>query len=210
MVGERNICGGGHLIAICFCCSLEKKCPFRTYALKLLGVDEEQYEEIKEEMKIEAPGTCFGNLAYCCSPEKQCQARDEALRELGWSYTDYLRYKWKITEALVGDKLDYAKRERVLKQYAIQLLELDTQKEYKAIGYGNVGMKAVWISEVVDSGELGDEELKRELGETVFLGARVPRFLVEKVDEAIERGLAKTRTEVVKQALALWIKAVFV
>jgi len=208
LVGEVNICGGGHLAAIVFCCDPRKKrCPFRDFALKMLGIDKERFIEVKDRLGVEAPGTCFGNLAYCCSPEKTCPRRDKVLAELGWSYSRYLQYKWRILEELISrEDLVWAFTERVLRQYGIELLELDTQRVYRALGYGNVRMKAVWINEVVDEESLGDEELARELGETEFVGVRVPKSTLRELDELVGQGMFKSRSHAIRAAISLLLK----
>jgi len=208
LVGEVNICGGGHLAAIVFCCDPRKKrCPFRDYALKRLEISVDRFVEVKDKHKIEGK-VCFGNLAYCCSPEKNCSARDRVLAELGWSYTKYLQYKWEIFKDLVPkDKWELAFTERVLKQYAMELLELDTRKIYKAMGYGNIGMKAIWISEVVDDNTVLKNDVGKELGETEFVGVRVPRTILRKIDDLVDRGVFKSRSQAIRSGLTLLLKA---
>ena len=208
LLGEPNICGGGHLAAIVFCCDPRKKrCPFRDYALKLLGISKDEFVKVKDEMKVECEECCFKNLAYCCSPEKICPLRDAALKRLGWTLSKYLQYKWEILERLVDrEKMDFAFSERVLKQYGMELLELDTQKVYRALGYGNVGMKAVWITKVVGEEPLLDKELREELRGTEFVGARVPRPLLRRVDELVARGIFKSRSHAIRAGLSLLLK----
>jgi len=212
LVGEVNVCGGGHLAAIVFCCDpRRKRCPFRDFALRTLGIDKERFIEVKDRLKVDAPGTCFGNLAYCCSPEKPCPRRDRILAELGWSYSRYLQYKWELLGELIS-KEDYERvfKERVLKQYGMELLELDTRKVYRAVGFGNVSMKAVWISELIDERSLRDEDLKRELGETEFVGVRIPRALLKKIDELVDRGVFKSRSHAIRSGLNLLLKTCYV
>jgi len=209
LVGEPNVCGGGHLAAVVFCCDPRvKRCPFRDYALKALGVSKEKFTEVKDRLGVEAPGTCFGNLAYCCSPEKQCPKRDKVLDGLDWSYSRYLQYKWQLLLELVPrESLERAFEERVLKQYGMELLELDTRTVFRAVGYGNVAMKAVWIQDVIDSSSLADEELGRELGEAEFVGARIPRRILQDIDELVGRGVFKSRSQAIRSGLMLLLKA---
>jgi len=207
LVGEPNLCGGGHLASIVFCCDpRRKKCPFRDYALARLGISKEMFVEIKEKHRVESD-TCFGNLAYCCSPEKNCPRRNKALYSLKWNFRQYLQYKWEILKDLVPrEMMDRAFTERVLRQYGMELLELDTQKVYRALGFGNIDMKAVWITEVVKSENLANEDLGKELKESEFIGVRMPKVMLRELDELVELGVFESRSQAIRAAVSLLLK----
>lgn len=132
----HNICGAGTLHSIVFCCAIEKECPFRTKALNMLGITEEEYTKIKEKNCIEAD-VCYGNLAYCCSPEKKCAMRDSALEKLGWSIEDYLNYKSKILRDFVAIARNKdAFNQRVIQRFAVIYCDLDTGEEYRGLAMG--------------------------------------------------------------------------
>ena len=171
----------------------------------------ESKEPYVYDLTVEGTENFVANFLFihnCCSPEKNCPVRDRALAKLGWSYTRYLQYKWEIFKDLVPkDKWELAFSERVLKQYAMELLELDNQKIYKALGYGNIGMKAMWISEVVDDNTMLKNDIGKELGETEFVGVRVPRTILRKIDDLVDRGVFKSRSQAIRSGLTLLLKA---
>lgn len=132
----HNICGAGTLHSIVFCCAIEKECPFRTKALEMLGITEEEYTKIKEKNCVEAD-VCYGNLAYCCSLEKKCAIRDSALEKLGWSGEDYLEYKSKIlADFLAIARVKDAFNRRVIQRFAVMFCDLDTGEEYRGLAIG--------------------------------------------------------------------------
>jgi len=155
---ETNICGGGTLIALVFCCGLEKPCPYRDEALKLLGISKETYKKVKEAHRIDAD-VCFGSLAYCCSLRKRCPARDKALKKLDMSYDDYIRYKLKILKDLIPpDKLNFALHTRIVRPLILLVADTQEKKLYKCLGLGNVHFNDIRLVRVISVEPLKDEK----------------------------------------------------
>lgn len=195
-----NVCGGGTLCAIVYCCPHD--CPIRNVALRRLGIEKSKYLEVKNRLGIRHDGVCWKNLAYCCSPLKPCPKRDHALQELGMSLEDYLRYKAELLEEL----LKYAKatedeifKVKVVYSYFGFLYVPELGKELRVLGQyvpdEKMCLPAV-ILEVVNNDEL---RLKIH-GEYAPLTIYLPRELVKKINEA-EPIIGKNFTEFVAEAV---------
>ena len=169
-----NLCGGGSLIALVYCCGItvevdgrerSRPCPIRDYALKLLGISKEKYREVKERHRLYDPSICYKNLAYCCSLLKECPLRDQARVRLGVDDEGYVEYKLKILRDLIpSDKLEYALSTRVIKRLAMIIFDVtDPMKEectvWRAEGIGNPDLGLVTIRKVVS------RELRKVRGE---------------------------------------------
>lgn len=100
LLNMPNLCAGGKLAALVFCCSTRKECPVRDKALEILGISKEDYEMVKSSMDYRDDRLCYGNLAFCCSLEEECRVRDTVMRELGMSPGDYIAMKKKLLEEL--------------------------------------------------------------------------------------------------------------
>jgi len=144
-----NLCGGGPLISLVYCCGLEKPCPIRNYALKLLEITPEKFKEVKEKHRIDAEGTCFKNLAYCCSLQKECPYRDEARKRLNMSDEEYIRYKLEILRDLIPDeKLGYALKTTVMMPLIFVIVDPREWIEWRGLGFGNPDLKVFFIQQV--------------------------------------------------------------
>jgi len=99
MLNLPNLCGGGTLDAIVFCCSTKKGCPYRDEALKRLNILKDDYERVKQS-KFKDKRLCYGDLGFCCSLEVDCPRRDAVMRDLGMSPGDYLAFKAKLLDDL--------------------------------------------------------------------------------------------------------------
>jgi len=173
-----NLCNASPLASIVFCCKTTKNCPFRDEALRILGISKEEYTEVKERNKIEAKGTCYGNLAYCCSLNVQCEARDNALKELGMTPLDYLKYKYKILKELIPEsKLQLALKERVVYLLAFEAVCLNNADiGFRGIALGN--------PELVDNlVVLNYQEITPKLDESVRDSIRKEKFLSVRVSK---------------------------
>ena len=173
-----NLCNASPLASIVFCCKTTKNCPFRDEALRILGISKEEYTEVKEKNKIEAKGTCYGNLAYCCSLNVQCEARDNALKELGMTPSDYLKYKYKILKELIPEsKLQLALKERVVYLLAFEAVCLNNADiGFRGIALGN--------PELVDNlVVLNYQEITPKLDESVRDSIRKEKFLSVRVSK---------------------------
>jgi len=173
-----NLCNASPLASIVFCCKTAKNCPFRDEALRILGISKEEYTEVKEKNKIEAKGTCYGNLAYCCSLNVQCESRDNALKELGMTPLDYLKYKYKILKELIPEsKLQLALKERVVYLLAFEAVCLNNADiGFRGIALGN--------PELVDNlVVLNYQEITPKLDESVRDSIRKEKFLSVRVSK---------------------------
>jgi len=212
LIGEPPLCEGGRLVSIVFCCDPRKKrCPILEEALKLLGITVDDFVKVmlKHGKKIqEIDGTCFGNLAFCPSPEKSSKDRDYALMKLDWSLSRYLRYKFNILKDLIPeDKLDYAFNTRVLRQFAVELLDLETRKVYKAFALGNLKTGMLMLTEIFREEDLKDVQVESVLRKTDYVGVRIPKDLLEQLDELVEKGIIGCRSDGIRRALMLYLSA---
>jgi len=212
LIGEPQLCEGGRLASIVFCCDPRRKwCPILEEALKMLGLTAEDYVNAMEKRGVkisERDGTCFGNLAFCPSPEKPSRDRDEALLRMGWSLSKYLKYKFNILRDLVPpNKLDYAFNTRVLRQYAVEMLDLETKRVYKALALGNVRSRTLMITEIFRRRDLKDRQVEVVLSQTEYVGVRIPKDIVRELDELVAKGLLKSRSDGIRRALLLYLGA---
>jgi len=212
LVGEPPLCEGGRLASIVFCCDPRvNPCPILDEALRILGISREKFIEVMERERIDieaVDGTCYGNLAFCPSLEKPSKDRDEALRRLGWSVTDYLRYKFRLLTRLVPkNQLKRVFNERVLRQYAVDVLDLETKRVYKAFALGNISSGILRITEVFREGELRDRQVEDVISRTEFVGVRIPKDLLSGLDSLIKKGIVKSRSDGIRRALIIYLSA---
>ena len=212
LVGEPQLCEGGRLASVVFCnpfyCG---DCPVFMEALRELGVDRERFLSVAEKMQKRIPvrdGSCSGNLALCPSMEKDSRDRDEALLRLGWSPSRYLRFKYDMLVMLLGNdprRLEKAFTVRLLRQFAVTALDLETRRVYKALALGNIDRgRVLFITETIDT---NTEDSIEWLEETELVGVRIPKQLVRKLDELVERGIIQSRSDGLRRALALYLEA---
>lgn len=184
LIKYDNLCNASPLTSLVFCCSVEKKCPFRDKALKILGISKKEYTRIKEENKIEAKGTCYGNLAYCCSLNSACESRDKALKELNISHSEYLKYKYKILTKLIPEnKLQLAENTKVIYMLAFEAVSLDnTDLGYRGIAFGNPELTDNLV--ILNYQEITpkiDEKVKDSLKKEKFLSIRISKSTYNKL-----------------------------
>ena len=212
LIGEPPLCEGGRLVSIVFCCDpRRKRCPVLEEALKMLGLTVEDFVKVMEKHGIsvsEKDGTCFGNLAFCPSLEKPSKDRDVFLIRKGWSLTRYLKYKFRILQDLVpSDRLGYAFSTRVLRQYAVEMLDLETKKVYRALALGNIKSGTLMITEIFREQDLRDRQVEILLSQTEYVGVRIPQNLVSELDELVEKGVIESRSDGIRRALMLYLSA---
>jgi len=207
LIRLENLCNGSPLAAIAFCCRSTKPCPFRDKALELLGIGVEEYEAVKEEMKIEAKGTCYGNLAYCCSLNTQCEARDRVLNELEMTPAEYLQYKYRILKKLIPKELEEeAFTRKVVFLFAFEMVNLDDPDTgYRGLALGNPELTDnLLIIDVKPMSPSMSEDVKNEVRKNKFLSVRVSS---EKYEQLVN--LASVRdcnvSDVVREAIALYL-----
>ena len=93
----KQICRGGDIRALSFCCMPVKNCPLIP-TLDKLGIAREEFMELKQEYVRNTPlsegkQTCFGSLAWCCKDSSPCMFRELSIRQAGLSNAEYMRKK---------------------------------------------------------------------------------------------------------------------
>jgi len=212
LIGEPPLCEGGRLASIVFCCDPRRKpCMILDEALRMLGISKDDFVRVMEKHRIpvqENDGSCFGNLAFCPSLEKPSRDRDRALIRMGWSLNRYLKYKFNILRDLVPPgKMDYVFSTRVLKQFAVEALDLETKKVYRALALGNLRSRTLLITEIFREQDLRDRQVENVLSQTEYVGVRVPKELVVQLDELVAKGIIKSRSDGIRRALLLYLGA---
>jgi tRNA-dihydrouridine synthase B len=101
----KQICRGGDIRALAFCCMPVKPCPLIP-TLEKLGVSPQDFVTMKMEgvkgTALEGgSGTCFGSLAYCCKDTTPCMFRDGALHQAGVKRSVYMRLKRDLSRKIM-------------------------------------------------------------------------------------------------------------
>lgn len=101
----KQLCRGGDIRSLTFCCMPVKKCPLLP-VLENLGISRNEFMSLKLDGVKNTPlqggeNTCFGSLAWCCKSSTPCMFRNMALKEAGLSLPDYMRYKRRLSEKLM-------------------------------------------------------------------------------------------------------------
>ena len=101
----KQICRGGDIRALSFCCMPVKNCPLIP-TLDKLGIAREEFIELKQEYVRNTPlsegkQTCFGSLAWCCKDSSPCMFRELSIRQAGLSNAEYMRKKRDLSDKLM-------------------------------------------------------------------------------------------------------------
>jgi len=101
----KQLCRGGDIRSLTFCCMPVKNCPLIP-TLDKLGISRNEFMSLKLDAVKNTPlasgeNTCFGSLAWCCKSSTPCIFRNMALKEVGLSLPDYMRYKRRLSEKLM-------------------------------------------------------------------------------------------------------------
>jgi tRNA-dihydrouridine synthase B len=93
----KQLCRGGDIRSLAFCCMPVKHCPLIPF-LESIGLSREDYMRIKTEAVdgtpiAEGKTTCFGSLAWCCKSSSPCMLRELSVKEAGLSAPEYMREK---------------------------------------------------------------------------------------------------------------------
>jgi tRNA-dihydrouridine synthase B len=102
----KQLCRGGDLRALTFCCMPVKDCPLLP-ALRRIDLSPGEYIGLKQRSVIGTPlvegeNTCFGSLAWCCKSSTPCMFRDITLAQIGITRQDYMRYKHRLSEKIMA------------------------------------------------------------------------------------------------------------
>ena len=103
----KQLCRGGDIRALTFCCPPVKDCPLLP-TLSKVGLPREKYVELKREAVKgttleEGPYTCFGSLTWCCKTSSPCLLRDATLEQMGLSKKEYMRRKRELSRVIMGE-----------------------------------------------------------------------------------------------------------
>jgi len=101
----KQLCRGGDLRALTFCCMPVKRCPLLPH-LQLAGLGRDDYINVKTDAVKGTPlengqFTCFGSLAWCCKATSPCMLRDSTLEREGISRREYMRMKRTLSEKIM-------------------------------------------------------------------------------------------------------------
>lgn len=101
----KQLCRGGDLRALTFCCMPVKRCPLIPQ-LQKAALDRNEYITLKTEAVKGTPlengqFTCFGSLAWCCKATSPCHLRDTTLGNKGLSRQEYMRLKRMLSERIM-------------------------------------------------------------------------------------------------------------
>ncbi|WP_342678089.1 methanogenesis marker 9 domain-containing protein [Methanofollis sp. UBA420] len=102
----KQLCRGGDVRSLAFCCMPVKHCPLIPF-LESIGLSREDYIRIKTEAVEGTPiaggkTTCFGSLSWCCKSSSPCMLRELSMKEAGLSSVEYMRQK----RRLAGDIME--------------------------------------------------------------------------------------------------------
>ncbi|WP_321507848.1 methanogenesis marker 9 domain-containing protein [uncultured Methanoregula sp.] len=102
----KQLCRGGDVRALTFCCMPVKECPLIP-TLSRLGIPREDYIDIKLGSVKGTPleggkKTCFGSLAWCCKTSSPCMFRDMTLKQTKISRKEYMRLKRDLSDTIMG------------------------------------------------------------------------------------------------------------
>jgi TIM-barrel protein len=101
----KQLCRGGDVRALTFCCLPVKDCPLIPH-LKRLGISREEYIRMKQEAVRGTPleageYTCFGSMAWCCKATSPCMLRDSTMQKSGLTTKEYMRLKRHLSQTIM-------------------------------------------------------------------------------------------------------------
>ncbi|NLX49191.1 MAG: methanogenesis marker 9 domain-containing protein [Methanospirillum sp.] len=103
----KQLCRGGDIRALAFCCMPVKACPLIP-TLEKIGMSRDRYMAIKQEAVqgtvLEGGAqTCFGSLAWCCKASSPCMFRDMTLQQAGVSKKEYMQAKRQLSAEITRE-----------------------------------------------------------------------------------------------------------
>ena len=100
----KQLCRGGDIRALAFCCPPVKPCPLIPY-LQKLGISPQEFLDMKIAAAglplMSGEGTCFGSLVFCCKSSTPCFGRDRALHQMSMSKSTYMKEKRALADRLL-------------------------------------------------------------------------------------------------------------
>lgn len=109
----KQLCRGGDIRALTFCCMPVKSCPLIP-TLEKIGLSRNEYLKLKQDAVKGTPledgkSTCFGSLAWCCKISSPCMFRNMTLEKKGLSAQEYMRCKHRLSEKIMHRIFDESK-----------------------------------------------------------------------------------------------------
>ena len=103
----KQLCRGGDVRALAFCCMPVKSCPLIP-TLEKIGMSRDRYIALKREAVggtvLEAGAqTCFGSLSWCCKSSSPCMFRDMTLGQMGVSKKEYMQAKRRLSDEMMRE-----------------------------------------------------------------------------------------------------------
>ena len=103
----KQLCRGGDIRSLAFCCMPVKSCPLIP-TLEKIGMSRDRYIALKQESVRGTPleggaQTCFGSLAWCCKTSSPCMFRDITLQQMGLSRREYMQAKRRLSDRIMGE-----------------------------------------------------------------------------------------------------------
>jgi tRNA-dihydrouridine synthase B len=103
---SKQLCRGGDIRALTFCCMPVKECPLIP-TLKRIGMTKEEFLSLKmgsgKNTPLEGgPHTCFGSLVWCCKMSSPCMFRDMTIQQEGLTGKEYMRLKRELSDTIMG------------------------------------------------------------------------------------------------------------
>lgn len=101
----KQLCRGGDIRSLAFCCMPVKPCPLLP-VLKKLNITPQEFVSMKMEAVAGTPleqgtNTCFGSLVYCCKDTTPCMFRDSTLKQAGLKKSAYMDLKREVSRKLM-------------------------------------------------------------------------------------------------------------
>jgi TIM-barrel protein len=101
----KQLCRGGDLRSLAFCCMPVKQCPLLP-TLDTIGMNREEYLALKRELTdgteiSKGSHTCFGSLAWCCKSSTPCMFRDMMLDSLSLTKSEYMTMKRNLSDGIM-------------------------------------------------------------------------------------------------------------
>jgi tRNA-dihydrouridine synthase B len=102
----KQLCRGGDIRALTFCCMPVKDCPLIP-TLKRIGVTKEEFLKMKMDAVQDTPleagqHTCFGSLVWCCKMSSPCMFRDMTIQQEGLTGKEYMRLKRELSDTIMS------------------------------------------------------------------------------------------------------------
>lgn len=106
----KQLCRGGDVRSLAFCCMPVKHCPLIPF-LESINLSREDYMQIKTEAVEGTPiaggkTTCFGSLSWCCKSSSPCMLRELSMKEAGLSAAEYMREKRRLAGEIMERVFD--------------------------------------------------------------------------------------------------------